>query len=146
MNITARIAPLVVLLVASCASGPAEHTLYFLGEEALNPNSSGTNTPVNVRVYQLTDKTKFQDANFDALWRQESAVLGDTLVDAVGAVITTTPDEIQFPLIIGETVHYIGIVGLFNREQGPWKMCVAVDEVEDWRFRFREYQILQEKR
>ena len=145
MNIAARIAPLVVLLVASCAGGPAEHTLYFLGDEELNPNSSGTYTPVNVRVYRLTDKAKFEDANFDALWRDEPAVLGDTLVGVpVGAVITTTPEEIQ--LITGESVQFIGIVGLFNREQGPWKICVAVDEVEDWRFRFREYQILQEAR
>ena len=145
MNVIPRIG-FVAVLLAACASGPTSRTVYLLGEEALNANGEGKYTPVNVRVFQLTDRARFEEADFDSLWRNDPEVLGDSLVETVGAVVTTAPEQVEVPLVSGPSVRFVGIVALFNREGGLWRRCVAVDEVEDWLFRFREYQILQEER
>jgi type VI secretion system VasD/TssJ family lipoprotein len=132
--------------LAGCASGPPTYTVYLKGEQDLNRNSSDKSTPVNVRIYQLTDNSYFDAADFDSLWEDDAEALADTVVDVTECVVTTAQDESALVLASQEEVRFIGVVGLFNRQDGPSKQSCPVDEIDDWRFSFVNFRIEKTER
>lgn len=127
--------------LTGCATGPVTRTVYLKGETGLNPNSQNKSTPVNVRIYQLTDNASFEAADFDSLWEDDEGALADSLLAMSEHVVTVTQDEARIPVVTKEDVLFIGVVGLFNQQHGAWRQCVPVDDVEDWRFSFSEFHI-----
>jgi type VI secretion system protein VasD len=132
---------LIAGLLAGCASGPEAYTIRVKGEPSLNPNSQGLSTPVNVRIYQLTDRSSFDAADFDSLWEEGEVLLAEKLVDVSEHVVTTTQDMTDIVLVASEETRFIGIVGLFNQLEEPWRVCIPVEEAEDWVFAFDGFQV-----
>lgn len=47
----------------------------------VNPNATGRASPTVVRVYYLTSKTAFENADFFSLYDKDAAVLGSAMLD-----------------------------------------------------------------
>jgi type VI secretion system protein VasD len=128
-------------VLVGCASGPDTYTIRVKGEPSLNLNSQGDSTPVNMRIYQLLDRSGFEAADFDSLWEGGEEVLTGGVVEVTEHVVTTTQDMTDIVLVASEEVRFIGIVGLFNQQGESWRVCIPVEEVGDWLFSFQGFQI-----
>jgi type VI secretion system protein VasD len=84
-------AALVPALGAACSSPqrpnpgatcdlPQNIQMVLRGSERLNPNDEGRSLPVVVRVYQLKGITRFEEAEFETIWRNDRETLGPDLV------------------------------------------------------------------
>ena len=58
---------------------PSNMTLRLLPRPDLNPNDLGEPTPLDVRIYQLSDKRLFTQASFEELWTDDKKLLADEL-------------------------------------------------------------------
>src|SRR6185436_17627009 len=120
----------VVATLAACG-GPAR--LYVKGVKPLNENDRKESTPVDVRVYQLKDDSRFNQAAIDKLWTDDKTVLGDDLVAV--KVITVFPgshDDQEKEIVIGElppSVRFVGLLALFPKEddKGSRKLILPAD-------------------
>jgi len=88
----------------------------------LNQGDSGIALPLVVRVYQLKNKDRMEQADFQSLWKNDQDVLGDDLVDR--REFTLHPNSkklIEIDRIEG--AEYVAIMGLFRRpdEQNKWR-------------------------
>ncbi len=146
---------LFALAAAACSSGPVIHELHLRGESDLNRNTrTKQSTPVNVRIYQIKDRAEFSAADFDSLWRREKERLGDSLVTASQAVVVTSgfdgPVKVAQPANIPpEDVKYLGVVGLFNKNDPTgdgWRICVPVEEIDAVKLSFQGYRIVSDPR
>jgi len=101
----------------------------------LNPNDRGEATPVDVRFYQLTDRTAFTEAAFEELWTSADR-LGPS---ALGApkVMTFEPQAAEaapqaHELKLDPNAQFLGVMALYSAERKEGleerKLCVAIDE------------------
>ena len=126
----------VILMVAACnpfkkkkPPPPPEPTRVVLEFEAagnINPNPEGRASPLVLRIYQLKSYSKFEDAEFFALYEQDDEVLGGELIHK--EEIMLKPDEKR--TVFYETTddtRTIGIIGAFmDYEQSQWKAAAGV--------------------
>ena len=119
-----------VAALAACG-GPAK--IVARGVKPLNENERKESTPVDVRIYQLKDDSKFNQAAIDKLWTDDKTVLGDDLVAM--KVVTVFPgsgEEGDKEFELGElpaAVRFVGVFALFPKEddKGPRKLCLPAD-------------------
>jgi len=93
-------------------------TVKVHGVTPMNLNTDHESTPVNVRVYALTDDSTFRAATVDQLWSDASKVLGDKVVGEP-VVFTVFPGNAGDPavrqeLTISKRAAFIGILALYQ--------------------------------
>jgi type VI secretion system protein VasD len=121
----------VVATLAACG-GPSR--LYVKGVKPLNENDRKESVPVDVRVYQLKDDSRFNQAAIDKLWTDDKTVLGDDLVAV--KVITVFPgsvDDQEREIEIGELpqqVRFVGLLALYPKDddKGSRKLVVPASD------------------
>lgn len=59
---------------------PQNIQMVLRGAERLNPNDDGRSLPVVVRIYQLKAITRFEEAEFEAVWHRDREVLADDII------------------------------------------------------------------
>ena len=126
---------LVVLCAAMAAlvacGGPSK--IYVKGVKPLNENERKESTPVDVRLYQLKDDSRFNQAAIDKLWTDDKTVLGDDLVAMkVVTVFPGSADDAEKEIVLGELpqgVRFVGIMALYPKEddKGPRKLTLPGD-------------------
>jgi type VI secretion system VasD/TssJ family lipoprotein len=134
----------VVAALAACG-GPSR--LYVKGVKPLNENDRKESTPVDVRVYQLKDDSRFNQAAIDKLWTDDKTVLGDDLVAV--KVITVFPgshDDQEKEIVIGElpqNVRFVGLLALFPKEddKGSRKLILPASDAGKSILTFTGYHI-----
>lgn len=101
----------------------------------VNPNDRGEPTPVDVRVYQLTDRVAFTEAAFEELWTSATRLGTSALGEP--KVLTFEPQPADaapqaHELKLDPTAQYLGIMALYSAERKEGleerKLCVAIDE------------------
>lgn len=110
----------LVLVTLSCSNKQIH--LSFVTSETLNKDNSGTAHTLVVRIYQLRNKDRLEQADFKALWKQDKDVLGDDLVDT--REYTLHPDSQKLIKIERlEGSNYIAVMGLFRKpdERNTWR-------------------------
>lgn len=78
--------------------------------------------PLVVRVYQLRNKDRLEQADFQSLWKNDQDVLGDDLVDRREFTLHPNAKKlIEVDRIEG--AEYVAIMGLFRRpdDQNKWR-------------------------
>lgn len=110
--------------------------LRFKPAPDMNPNDRGEATPLDVRIYQLKDKTAFSEAAFEELWTDATNRLSTSLVaepkvfNFEPAAADQPPQAFDFKL--EPTTKFLGIMGLFSAERKEGleerKVLVSVDE------------------
>jgi type VI secretion system protein VasD len=98
MNIKRRnilAAVLSGLLIAGCGTAakimepdPPKVVIRIAASTELNPDMMGRPSPVVIRIYELKSDDIFNNADFFALYEQDTSILGDTM---------TGRDEMQIP-------------------------------------------------
>jgi len=87
--------PLLCIAVSGCSStvsgitkgvldkaledDPAEVVIRIKSAADINPDISGRPSPIVVRIYSLKSDDRFNNADFFALYEEDSTVLGDTM-------------------------------------------------------------------
>ncbi|MCH8532179.1 MAG: type VI secretion system lipoprotein TssJ [Saccharospirillum sp.] len=116
---------LMVALISACSTPHLNYTIHTDG--SLNPDSTGNNYAVLVRVYQLTVPDSFNTASFDDLWRHSDTVLSGTLL--AQHEITLEPGESRtWSLRKENDARYTGVVAFFrDSESAHWKQVRKVN-------------------
>jgi len=134
-------------LLAACG-GPS--ALYFRGVKPMNENERKESNSVKVRIYQLKDDARFNQATVDKLWTDHQAALAEDLVAMKEAIVFPgSADDPYKTVELGElpdSVRFIGILALYPKEddKGPRKLVLPKAESGSI-LRFTGYRIEKEK-
>ena len=111
----------------------------------LNPNNTGQATTLEIRVYKLKRKDKFNGADFKKLWEDEKAALEDDMVER--EQLTLFPGKpVTHVVHMQEDTNFVGVMGCFNKEEEGWRVVVEKDKVADWKYQFSGYRITLAKK
>ncbi|HZE96176.1 MAG TPA: type VI secretion system lipoprotein TssJ [Planctomycetota bacterium] len=135
-------------LLSACGGGPT--WMYLRGVKPMNENERKESNAVDVRIYQLKDDSRFNQATVDKLWTDEKGALADDLIAM--KTITIQPgvaDDKATEINLGDlpdSVRFIGVLGLFPKEddKGPRKLAIAKAN-SGGILRLTGYHILAEK-
>lgn len=117
------------LTLLSACGGPT--WVYLRGLKPMNENERKESTAVDLRIYQLKDDSRFNQATVDKLWTDDKGALADDIIAV--KTITVQPgvaDDKLVEINLGElpdSVRFIGFFALFPKEddKGPRKLVVA---------------------
>jgi type VI secretion system VasD/TssJ family lipoprotein len=118
-----------VLTLLSACGGPT--WMYLRGLKPMNENDRKESTAVDLRIYQLKDDSRFNQATVDKLWTDDKGALGDDVIAM--KTITIQPgvaEDKPVELNLGElpdSVRFIGVFALYPKEddKGPRKLVVS---------------------
>jgi type VI secretion system protein VasD len=111
---------LLILLLSGCASSQMKVQI----RSALDLNRSETHRalPVLVKLYQLREKDRFEQATFREIWKDDAAVLGDNMITQ--REITVAPGaSTNIALKRSKEARYIGLTAIFRDPvRGRWRL------------------------
>lgn len=139
---------LLAATIAALAACGGPSRIYVKGVKPMNENDRRESTPVDVRIYQLKDDSRFNQATIDKLWTDDKTVLGDDLLPGV-KVVTVFPgsaDDQEKEIVLGElpaAVRFVGVMALFPKEddKGPRKLVLPAAEAAKSILVFSGYHI-----
>ena len=136
------------LTLLSACGGPT--WVYLRGLKPMNENDRRESNSVDIRIYQLKDDSRFNQATIDKLWTDDKAALGDDLVGMKqDTVYPGAADDREKEIKLGElpdSVRFIGVLALYPKEddKGPRKMVLPKADAGTV-LRFTGYHIDKEK-
>ena len=121
-----------VLALLSACGGPT--WVYLRGVKPMNENDRKESTTVDVRIYQLKDDSRFNQATIDKLWTDDKSALADDLLSVKQITIYPgSADDKLNEINLGElsdSVRFVGVLALYPKEddKGPRKMALPKGE------------------
>lgn len=120
-----------VLALAACASKPPKPSptqAVVIASADVNPDSMGRPSPVVVRIYQLSGDAQFNDAGFFALYDNEQATLGSSLI--MRDERTLFPGQrVSLDLALSPETHFLGVAAAYRDVRtARWRAVVGVPE------------------
>lgn len=109
---------------------PPQPTIVIVEVEAdgdINLSASGNASPLVLRIYQLTSRSRFEDGDFMALFENDAEVLGKHLIEKKEITLRPNTKDSVTLLDLSEDVEAIGFMGVFREEGANWR---AVEEIE----------------
>src|SRR5438045_3483909 len=90
-----------------------ELELLFASGDVMNPGDQGEPLPVDIRIYQLRDRTRMDAAEFQAIWKEDDRVLGSELIDK--KIVTLYPGtSLETRFLPKPETLYVGVVAIFR--------------------------------
>ncbi|MGD9853118.1 MAG: type VI secretion system lipoprotein TssJ [Nitrospirales bacterium] len=94
-----------------------------------NLSEMGQPVPVTVRVYTLQDRTRFEQATFQELWKKDYEYLGKDLLHR--KEVTLRPSS-KAPIVLNvdpeANEKFIGILALFREyKDGVWRRVIPIE-------------------
>ena len=83
--------------------------------ENINPDESSQPKPVIVRLYELTDPTLFDRADFIDLFENDEAILGDTFISKRVLQPLVPGTRFDDSMVLGKETEFVGIFVEFLR-------------------------------
>lgn len=124
-----RIISTVFLFCAVLLSGCATPTLNFemASAEKLNTDRWGDSYSVTMRVYQLSDTSRFEEASYEALWKSDDATLGASLINKREFIVEPKRDE-AFALERAPGAKFVAVAA-FYRSHGDnnWRAVKKIN-------------------
>lgn len=119
----------VVGLLMSCSSATRDVRVALVSTRSLNAMEAGSGLPVMVRIYQLRDRDKFENASFRSLWKQDREFLGDDLVSRKDLILHPESETlVDLAVEVKKGVEYVGIMALFRNPEGnSWRKVLSSD-------------------
>jgi type VI secretion system protein VasD len=110
---------LLLVVLTGCSSPPIK-----FGIEAgsnLNPNEKSEPLPVVARVYLLSDDQAFESAEFEAMWKDDLVVLGDSLLTRQELVLIPASEQ-RVVLDRRDGAKFAAVMAIFREAQeGQWR-------------------------
>lgn len=122
------------ILLSACAANRAVLTPYdklkLRATAALNPDVDQVPSPLGVRIYQLGERTSFDNLEFDAAWDHAPRLLGEQLHGRRTRVLQ--PGEILHEkLKLAPGTRHIALVAAYRDTAGArWRLVYPVNP--DW--------------
>lgn len=92
-------------------------SLSLIASDTINPSEDGESRPVVVRVYQLKDAIRFQNATFEQVWRDDTTTLGNDVVTRSELyAYPNTRTEAKF--VRDPAAEFVIAAALYRRYQG----------------------------
>lgn len=114
----------IPILLSACVSQPeptpAQTTLSLTIKAGfdINPSTTDQATPLQARLYELTDSTLCQQADFLSLYLEDTATLQSSLIKK-HPLPTVHPGSSQtFSFQLDSATRFIAVLGEFSRYQG----------------------------
>jgi type VI secretion system protein VasD len=106
----------------ACACSAPQVKLNLSSTENLNMKNAKDPLPVVVRIYQLTDPKLFENASFNELWKNDLAVLGNTLLRKDSLTLDpASHQKIRFDR--HEQTRYVALMAAFNNQpDNSWRV------------------------
>lgn len=104
-------------------SGCMNHTVNLDMQTGLsvNPDVSQKSLPVKVRVYQLSDKTAFEQATFRQLWLQDKQILGGSMLARQSLMMAPNSKQ-KLELDRNKKAKYLAAIAIFRDPNvGQWR-------------------------
>lgn len=118
----------IVSLLAGCGSPKVK--VNVAADQALNQDNRQRSLPVVVRVYQLGSKTKFEQADFKQIWKQDESSLSNDVL-ARDEYLVHPGKRNTFKMAKVKGVHYVGVVALFrDNTQQEWRVLKSVGQTK----------------
>lgn len=136
----------LALLVA--CGGPT--SVYVRGVKPMNENDRKESNSVRIRIYQLKDDARFNQATIDKLWTDAKGALADDMNAMKEATVYPGGADDPYQTIeLGElpdAVRFIGILALYPKEDDKGPRKIAIPKAEAGKvLRFTGYHVEQEK-
>ncbi|RFU45003.1 type VI secretion system lipoprotein TssJ [Paraburkholderia sp. DHOC27] len=92
----------------------------------LNPDEAMRSTSVAVRIYQLTDRQRFEKASYDDLLKNDKAVLAQDLRGSIGTVVSPGASASVTQPMQPDT-EYIGVAAFYRdlNANGAWRRSIS---------------------
>lgn len=109
--------------------------LDFTAREALNIDqreSSSLSEPVMVRVYQLKDRKRFDNAVYEQLVSGGEGILGSDLL-ATRDVVVKPGGDASLDMPLNEHAQFVAVAGLFRQPdlvRHQWKLVLTREELD----------------
>lgn len=118
-----------IQLSASVAGEASARRITLSSSGILNPDRNGTSLPLAVRLYQLSDKDKFEQATYQALLKGDHEVLAPDLLSK--SEVTLRPNSRELIKINPrKDTQYIGIMALPREPHAQqWRQIIPVQEI-----------------
>ncbi|KAB7622619.1 type VI secretion system lipoprotein TssJ [Alkalilimnicola sp. S0819] len=119
------------ILLSACAANRAVLTPYerlkLQASTALNPDVEQVPSPLSLRVYQLSERTSFDNLDFDAAWDHAPRLLGEQLRAARER--TLQPGEtLHEKLELDPRTRHIALVAAYRDIAGSrWRLVYDVN-------------------
>ncbi|MEO6527583.1 MAG: type VI secretion system lipoprotein TssJ [Gemmatimonadaceae bacterium] len=129
---------LAVLATAGCIGpfGKRPLTVELVGEARQNLANDRGNAVV-IRVYQLSDREKFDRTSLVALWRDETGTLGSALIGKQELTLLPGARE-TLRIKVAKGTQFVGVVADFiSPEAEQWRRVYPVAAVRDNRITLR---------
>jgi type VI secretion system protein VasD len=121
MKIVIKILILIFFIFLLIGCSPEPINVAINPAYQLNADQQSESLPVEVRLYQLRDKDAFLQATFRELWQQDTATLGNSLLDK-RTLMVSPGVRTERSLTRNKDCQYLGVMAVFRR---PWS--------SDWR-------------
>ncbi|ABA90043.1 type VI secretion system outer membrane lipoprotein TssJ [Syntrophotalea carbinolica DSM 2380] len=110
-----------------CACSTPQVKMNLSSTANLNLNSAKEPLPVVVRIYQLSDPKVFENATFNELWKNDLAVLGNSLLRK--DILTLDPASQQkFRFERHEQTRFVALMAAFNKQPNDsWRVVKKVN-------------------
>lgn len=133
-------------LLTGCAATSV--TLDVVAVKPVN-ELDGKSRVTDIRIYQLKDNARFDNADIDALWTNANETLGDSLIGEPRTGDSIFPEDRQnaqgkkIEVELKDEARYIGILALYSEsdEVGKQFVSVPVDEAGSVVFELTGYHI-----
>jgi type VI secretion system protein VasD len=98
--------------------------------ERINPNSAGEALPTQVRLYQLKEIVKVEEADFAAIWETPKETLADDLVQVQEFTLFPGQSELV-DVALAPSARYLVGVAIFRRPTGnQWRSVIPLPASE----------------
>ena len=118
------------LFTFGCGSTKHDFSLVLHGTNALNTNKLDQPIPIEVRIYTLRHKERFEKATFLQLWKEDDAVLGDDMVSRRRVTLHPNSSHLVELEVDSEKVErFIAVMGIFRKPRSNlFKKIIPIDE------------------
>lgn len=117
--------------LAACASKPPEDVTIkgsIEAVESVNPDSLGRPSPLQVKIFQLAAKDKFEAADYFALAEASEATLGADML-GVQAIMLPPGERRPYEGEFDPGTRYIGVIAGYREiHQAQWRDIVEMPE------------------
>lgn len=117
--------------LAACAAKPPEDVQIKGSIEAVasvNPDSLGRPSPLQVKIFQLGAKDKFEAADYFALSDASEATLGADML-GVQAIMLSPGDRKPYEGVFDPETRFIGVIAGYREiHQAQWRAIVEMPE------------------
>jgi type VI secretion system protein VasD len=127
----AMIGGIVLMMMVGCASAPPEDVTIkgsIQASEDVNPDASGRPSPLVIKIFQLKGRSKFEQAEYFALFDDAEATLGADLL-AVEQLMLTPGEYRAYEGEFDPDTRFVGVIaGYRDINQAEWRSLVEMPE------------------